>query len=62
MMCVVDVLCGETATGIKKKTGEVEANWTVRNASNPLQHNSYEEDTSGRLIMQMPRVHWPLQP
>lgn len=47
------------------KKSEVEANWTVRNASIcPLQRtlDSCKEDTSGHLIMQIPKVHWPLRP
>ena len=49
----------------RKKRCKVEANWTVRNASvYPLQRNpdSCKEDTSGHLIMQIPKVRWPLQP
>lgn len=63
-VCVCVCGCEEEATE-KKKRCKVEANWTVRNASvYPLQRNpdSCKEDTSGHLIMQIPKVRWPLQP
>lgn len=47
------------------KTSGFEANWAVRNASIcPLLYkpDSCKEDTSGHLIMQIPKVPWPLQP
>lgn len=56
---------GDAATEREGKKSEAEANWTVRNARIcPLQRNpdSCKEDTSGHLIMQIPKVHWPFQP
>lgn len=47
------------------KRGGFEANWAVRNASIcplPYKADSCKVDTSGHLIMQIPKVRWPLQP
>lgn len=45
--------------------GGFEANWASTNASIcplPYKADSCKVDTSGHLIMQIPKVQWPLQP
>lgn len=61
------VCCHKCRDGERKmgKRSEFEAYWAVRNASIcplPYQPDSCKEDTSGHLIMQIPKVPWPLQP
>lgn len=61
-VCCYKCRVGEQMRG---KRSRFEANWAVRNASScllPYKPDSCKEDTSGRPIMQIPKVHWPLQP
>lgn len=56
--------CSDLKRDYEKKSG-FEANWAVRNASIcplPYRPDSCKEDASGHLIMQIPKVQWPLQP
>lgn len=62
-VCALTRGCSERTAD--KEARAAEAKWTVRNASIcPLQRSpdSCRENTSGHLIMQIPKVRWPLQP
>lgn len=69
MQLMQSILCAAINADMEskrwEKRGSVEANWVVRNASIcplPYKPDSWKEDTSGHPIMQIPKVHWPLQP